>query len=180
LTVLLVLWALGWAMIVLSALVYLPPAAVTAFGLVMISTHNLFDPIQSTNLLWSILHVPGVIASTPRFQVFVAYPLIPWIGVTAVGYGLGQVYGWPASHRKAFLLRAGLAVTALFIVLRTINLYGDPAPWAKQNSAVFTALSFLDTTKYPPSLLFLLMTLGPALFFLRVFDAGLPTFCAQH
>ncbi len=174
LTVLLVLWALGWAMIVLSALVYLPPAVVTAFGLVMISTHNLFDLIQSTNPLWSILHVPGVIASTPRFQVFVAYPLIPWIGVTAVGYGLGQVYRWPASRRKAFLLRACLAVTALFIVLRTINLYGDPAPWAKQNSAVFTALSFLNATKYPPSLLFLLMTLGPALFFLRVFDAGLP------
>ncbi len=94
-TAITVLWALGWAMIVLSALVYLPPSVVTGFGVVMIATHNLFDSVRSSNPLWSILHSPNVILSTPTHTVFVAYPLIPWIGVTAAGFGLGQIYGWP-------------------------------------------------------------------------------------
>jgi uncharacterized membrane protein len=169
-----ILWALGWAMIVLSALVYLPPSVVTAFGLVMIATHNLFDKVQSTNWFWSILHVPNVLVSTPRVTVFEVYPLIPWIGVTAVGYGLGQVYRWPGDRRKSFLLPTGLAVTALFILLRAINIYGDPFRWSHQKSAAFTVLSFLNTVKYPPSLLFLLMTLGPCTLFLWAVDSGTP------
>jgi len=171
---LIVLWALGWAMIVLSGLVYLPPSAVTAIGIVMIATHNLLDSVRSTNWLWSILHVPSVLVSTPRFTLFEAYPLIPWIGVTAAGYGLGQVYTLSPDRRKAMLLRLGLALTAGFLILREVNRYGDPSRWGIQKSAAFTALSFLNTTKYPPSLLFLLMTLGPALLFLRAVDAGPP------
>ena len=171
---LIVLWALGWAMIVLSGLVYLPPSAVTAIGIVMIATHNLLDSVRSTNWLWSILHVPSVLVSTPRFTLFEAYPLIPWIGVTAAGYGLGQVYNLSPDRRKALLLRLGLALTAGFLILREVNRYGDPSRWGIQKSAAFTALSFLNTTKYPPSLLFLLMTLGPALLFLRAVDAGPP------
>lgn len=171
---LIILWALGWAMIVLSVLVYLPPSVVTAFGLVMIATHNLFDNVQSMNWFWSILHVPNVLVATPRVVVFEVYPLIPWIGVTAVGYGLGQIYRWPADRRKAFLLPAGLAVTAGFVILRAINIYGDPFHWSAQKSAAYTVLSFLNTTKYPPSLLFLLMTLGPCMLFLWVVDSGTP------
>ena len=174
LTLLLVLWALGWAMIVLSALVYLPAPVVTTFGVVMIATHNLFDSVQSSNPLWSILHSPNFILNNPGRIIFVTYVLIPWIGVTAAGYGLGQIYSWPSARRKAFLLLLGTCLTAAFVVLRGINLYGDPLPWSTQRSAAFTVLSFLNTTKYPPSLLYLLMTLGPALLFLWAVDGGTP------
>jgi uncharacterized membrane protein len=173
---LVVLWALGWAMIVLSALVYLPISVVTAFGVVLIATHNLLDRIRSSNPLWSILHSPGVVWATPQHVIFVAYTLIPWIGVTAAGYGLGQIYGWTSERRRTFLLRLGLGLIAAFIVLRGINIYGDPFRWTTQKSAVFNVLSFLNTTKYPPSLLFLFMTLGPAMLFLRVVDARAPRF----
>jgi uncharacterized membrane protein len=173
-TMLVVLWALGWALITLSVLVHLPASVVTAFGLIMIAGHNLFDSISSANPLWAILHSPGFVMNTPAHVVFVAYPLIPWIGVTAVGYGLGQVYDWDAARRRAFLLRSGIAASVAFLVIRGINVYGDPSRWTSQKTAVFTALSFLNTTKYPPSLLFLLMTLGPALIFLAAVDGRTP------
>ncbi len=183
-TMLLVLWALGWAMIVLSGLVHLPPLVVTAFGVLLIVGHNLLDSVRSANPLWSILHSPGFVLNTPEHVVFVAYPLIPWIGVTAAGYGLGQVYAWDPERRRAFLLRLGLVLSLAFLVIRGVNIYGDPAGWVEptgprlgvlpQRTAVFTVLSFLNTTKYPPSLLFLLMTLGPALIFLRTVDRGTP------
>jgi uncharacterized membrane protein len=173
-TMLVVLWALGWAMITLSALVRMPAYVATAFGVLLIAGHNLFDSVRSANPLWSILHSPGFVLNTPDHVVFVAYPLIPWVGVTAVGYGLGQVYGWDADRRRAFLLRLGLSLTLGFLVLRGVNVYGDPSRWMQQKSALFTALSFLNTTKYPPSLLFLLMTLGPAMIFLLAVDRGTP------
>jgi uncharacterized membrane protein len=173
-TMLLVLWALGWSMITLSALVRLPAFVVTALGVVMIAGHNVFDSVKSANALWSILRSPGFVVNTPNHVVFVAYPLIPWIGVTAVGYGLGQVYGWDAERRRAFLLRLGLALSLAFLAIRWVNIYGDPSHWMRQKTAVFTALSFLNATKYPPSLLFLLMTLGPALIFLWSVDRGTP------
>jgi uncharacterized membrane protein len=173
-TALLVLWALGWAMITLSALVYLPPSVIGAFGVLMIALHNSLDSVRSTNLLWSILHVPNALVTTPRFSIFEGYALIPWIGVTAAGYSLGQIYGWPVERRRRFLLRLGLVSAALFIVIRAINIYGDPRPWAHQKSAVFTVLSFLNTNKYPPSLLYLLMTLGPALLLLCAMESGTP------
>lgn len=169
-TIINVLWALGWAMIVLSALVYLPPSVVTTFGVVMIATHNLLDSIKSDNPIWSILHSPNVIFSSPGHTVLVAYPLIPWVGVTAAGYGLGQIYGWTPERRRAFLLRLGIGLTIGFVILRAINIYGDPSRWATQRTTLLTVLSFLNTTKYPPSLLFLLMTLGPALLFLWAID----------
>jgi len=169
-----VLWALGWAMIVLSPLVYLPPSVVTAFGAALIAFHNLLDSVQSTNPVWAILHSPNFLFTTPRRSVFVIYTLIPWVGVTAVGYGLGQVYAWKPNRRRGFLSRAGLAVAAAFVAIRVINFYGDPIRWSTQKSPVFTALSFLNTNKYPPSLLFLLMTIGPALLFLYVADSATP------
>jgi len=176
LLVLMVLWALGWAMITLSALVYLPAPLVTAFGIVMIAGHNLLDSVRWSNPLWSILHTPNVIFANPQHTVFVGYPLIPWLGVTAAGYGLGQIFDWTPERRKAFLLRLGIVMTAAFIVLRGINIYGDASRWSTQKSPAFTVLSFLNTTKYPPSLLYLLMTLGPAMLFLWAVDGRTPRF----
>jgi hypothetical protein len=112
--------------------------------------------------------------SSPRFLVFAAYPLIPWVGVAAAGYALAGVFSWPAPRRVAALWRIGLGCAAAFVVLRALNVYGDPVPWAGQLSATRTALSFLNTTKYPPSLLFLLMTLGPALCVLAALDGRTP------
>ena len=175
-TLLLVLWALGWSMIVLSALVYLPAWVVTAFGVAMIATHNLFDSVESSNPLWSILHSPNFIVNNPGRIIFVTYALIPWVGVTAAGYGLGQVFRWEPDRRRTFLLRLGIALSTAFVVLRAVNLYGNPVPWSTQRSAAFTVLSFLNTNKYPPSLLYLLMTLGPAMLFLWAVDKGTPRF----
>jgi uncharacterized membrane protein len=154
--------------------VRLPAAFVTAFGVVLIAGHNLFDGVRWSNPLWLILHRPGVVFSAGGHVVLAAYPLIPWIGVTAVGYGLGQVYGWAPDRRRTFLLRLGLGSTAAFLILRAVNHYGDPLRWAAQRSATFTVLSFLNTNKYPPSLLYLLMTLGPALLLLRSVDRRTP------
>jgi uncharacterized membrane protein len=173
-TLLNVLWALGWAMIVLSALVRISLSVTTAVGLIMIAGHNLLDSIQSSSPVWSILHSPNFILNNPQHSVFTVYPLIPWVGVTAVGYSLGQVYAWTWQRRRTFLLRAGLGLTAAFVILRSLNVYGDPAPWTTQKSPLFTALSFLNTCKYPPSLLFLLMTLGPALVLLWAMDRRTP------
>jgi uncharacterized membrane protein len=168
-----VLWALGWAMIVLSVLAHLPIPAVTTSGVLMIASHNLFDSVRWSSPLWSILHSPGPIIKGPH-MVYVAYPLIPWIGVTAVGYSLGQSYAWPSARRRSRLLFLGVGVTAAFVILRAVNVYGDPQRWTPQRSAAFTVLSFLNTHKYPPSLLFLLMTLGPALLFLCAVDSRTP------
>jgi uncharacterized membrane protein len=178
-TVLTVLWALGWAMITLSALIRLPVWAAAAFGVVMIATHNLLDGVPASAFgslapLWSALHAPNVIYSDGRHVVLAAYVLIPWVGVTAAGYALGVIFRWDAERRRALLLRLGVGGVVAFVVLRAANVYGDPAPWSAQRSPVFTVLSFLNTTKYPPSLLFLLMTLGPALLALRALDGRTP------
>jgi uncharacterized membrane protein len=171
-TMLVVLWALGWSMITLAALVGLPLRVIAGFGVVLIAGHNLFDSIRSANPIWSILHSPGFVLNTPEHVVFVSYPLIPWIGVTALGFVLGEIYSWDGDRRRAFLFRLGSALVVAFLVIRATNIYGDPARWATQKTALFTVLSFLNTTKYPPSLLFLLMTLGPALVFLSFVDRG--------
>lgn len=177
-TLLLVLWGLGWSMITLAVLVRWSPTVSAVFGLTLIAGHNLLDGVNASTLgaarpLWLILHQPGLLLPGPHF-VLVAYPLIPWVGVTAVGYALGQVFEWDAARRRAFLWRAAVGLTIAFVVVRWLNAYGDPQHWAAQRSVVFTVLSFLNTTKYPPSLLFLLMTLGPTLLFLRAVDAGVP------
>jgi uncharacterized membrane protein len=178
-TILNVIWALALSMIALAGLVRLRTGAVAAIGLGMIALHNLLDGVAPAAFgtlapMWNVLHQPGVLAASPDRMLFLAYPLIPWIGVMAAGFALGAVYAWEAERRRAFLLRAGLACIAAFVVLRATNAYGDPRPWSVQESAVRTLLSFVNTSKYPPSLLFLLMTLGPGLLVLRAFDGGVP------
>ena len=179
LTMITVIWALGWAMIVLALMVRFPEWVAIAFGLTLIAGHNLLDGVDPATLgafqpVWQILHVPGILLNEPGRVIFLAYPLIPWIGVTAIGYGLGQVYRWDGERRRRFLLRAGLAAVGAFLLLRAINVYGDPRPWSPQESGIFSVLSFINTNKYPPSLLFLLMTLGPALLLLRMLDRQTP------
>jgi uncharacterized membrane protein len=178
-TIITVLWALGWAMIVLAALIRLPTWAIGAFAALLIVGHNALDGIQAASFgpfkpLWLLLHQLGVVFDNGRSLVLVAYVLIPWVGVTALGYVLGAAYRWDAAARRRLLSRLGWGMIAAFLVLRFSNVYGDPSPWSPQRTPLWTVLSFLDTSKYPPSLLFLLMTLGPALLLLRAFDAGVP------
>jgi uncharacterized membrane protein len=178
-TIITVLWALGWSMIVLAGLIYLPTWLIAVIGSVMIAGHNLLDGIQAASFgalapVWNVLHGPGFLINNARHVVLVSYALIPWVGVTALGYVLGQVYHWDAERRRKWLLGLGVGLTAGFVILRFINIYGDPVPWSGQETPVFTVLSFINANKYPPSLLFLLMTLGPALLLLRAFDGGCP------
>jgi len=164
----LVFWALGWSMIALAALVWLPVPWVAALGVLMIAGHNLLDGVEpgdwgSLGWLWTILHQPGLLTVGSGVQFFVLYPLIPWIGVMAAGYAFGQLATLPSSRRDRIYLVLGAALTVGFVLLRLGNWYGDPAAWTAQKTGWRIALSFLNTTKYPASLLFLLMTLGPAI-----------------
>ena len=172
-TILTVLWAFGWSMLVLAALVHLPARVVAGFGIAMIALHNLLDPIR-TGLI-GVLHAPAMLLNTPGHVVFSAYPLIPWVGVTALGFGLGSLFNLTAESRQVMLRRIGWTSIAAFFVLRAVNVYGDPSKWSVQATPLFTVLSFFNTTKYPPSLLFLLMTLGPAMLILAGVDGKTPS-----
>jgi uncharacterized membrane protein len=183
-----VIWVIGVSMIVLGALICLPVKVVGAFGLLMIVLHNLLDGIRVNSWrgpedpvpalsekLWLVLHQPFEafpIAGFPSPVVFVVYPLIPWVGVMAAGYAFGVVYDMDAQRRRRLLLIIGGVALGLFVVLRAINLYGDPSQWSSQKNVLYTLLSFVNTAKYPPSLLFLLMTLGPSILALAVFETG--------
>ena len=172
-----VIWVLGVAMLVLSGLVFLPRWAIAAFGLTLIVGHNLLDSIHAEQFgqagwLWNLLHQPDQLHPTPEVAVAVLYPLIPWIGVMAAGYAFAPVMRLDPPHRRRILLTTGAAITFGFVVLRAINLYGDPAPWAIQDGVISTALSFINNEKYPPSLFYLVMTLGPALLALAAFEAA--------
>ncbi|MEP6572694.1 MAG: heparan-alpha-glucosaminide N-acetyltransferase domain-containing protein [Gemmatimonadota bacterium] len=178
-TVLNVLWALGWSMIALAFVIQLSPRSVLLLGAALILGHNLLDSISASSFgslafVWSWLHAPGVIVARPDFTVLLAYPLVPWVGVAMVGFGLSPIYEWDAARRRRMLWRTGAGLTAAFLLLRGINVYGDFSRWAPQAESWRTVLSFLNTTKYPPSLLFLLMTLGPALALLGWLDGRSP------
>ena len=183
-----VIWVIGASMIVLGALIYLPVKVVAAFGLVMIALHNLLDGFRVASWhgpdspvpgfgakVWMVLHQAFEafpIVGFPSPVVIVIYPLIPWVGVMAAGYAFGKLYDLDAQRRRRLLLIIGGTATALFVVLRGFVVYGDPSEYMTQKNAFFTFLSFINTTKYPPSLLFLLMTLGPSILALAVFERG--------
>jgi len=171
-TILEVIWALGWAMIALAAFVWLPRKAIAAISLALIVGHNLLDGIRSTNPFWVFLHRPGFLVPPPGHVVFAAYPIVPWIGVTAIGFVLGGIYSWESERRRTFLLRLGLTLPVGFLILRFANFYGDPFRWSPHPTASHTLISFFNATKYPPSLLFLLMTLGFTMIGLYAFDRG--------
>lgn len=167
-----VIWSLGISMIALAGLIYFPVKYILAIGFVLLFGHNLLDNIHVPgNTLpgfgWSLLHEPGFF-SWQGHNVLVGYPVLPWIGIIALGYCFGHLYSpsFTAEQRKKWLLGIGFAAIGLFILVRFINIYGDAAHWSSQSSAFYTFLSFIKTTKYPPSLLYTLMTLGPAVLFL--------------
>jgi len=180
-----VIWAIGAGMIVLSALVRLPSRAVLALGALIVAGHNLLDAVQvqpwmgpdtpvpsALAKLWVVLHQGGVfpIAGFPSPLVLAIYPVLPWIGVIAMGYGFSEIYGWPAERRRRLLIGLGVGMAAAFLVLRYANGYGDPLHWSPQGDAVKTAMSFFNVQKYGPSLLFVLVTLVPAMLALGLID----------
>ncbi len=169
-----VIWAIGWSMIALAGLVWLPRTAIAAIGIVMIAAHNGVDSLQSllsdASAAWMFLHIPGVLNINGTPAAFVVYPLVPWIGVMAIGYAIGPYFVGINPARAKRLLLIGTLLTLSFLLCRMMNLYGEPTPWAPQQSAMATIISFLNVTKYPASLQFLLMTLGPALMLLGWFE----------
>jgi len=187
-----VIWVIGVSMIVLAALIHLPPSLVAAFGGLMVAFHNLLDrpsfrleswrgpgtPVPGVGAkIWMLLHQPFEgfpVAGFPSPIVLVLYPIIPWVGVMALGYAFGMLYQKRAVYRRHILRSIGTVTILTFVVLRFFDFYGDPQKWSQQKNIVFTILSFLNTTKYPPSLLFLLMTLGPAILALAYFERGTP------
>jgi uncharacterized membrane protein len=170
-----VIFVIGASMVALAALIWLPRWAIAGVTLIMIAGHNLFDGVRAEELggaswAWHLLHEPGLVPLGHGVNLYVLYPLIPWIGVMAAGYLLGPVMQLEERTRQQVLFGLGAAVTLGFIVLRATNLYGDPAPWTPQQTLLSTVLSFLNCEKYPPSLLYLMMTLGPALMLLASFE----------
>jgi uncharacterized membrane protein len=172
-----VIWAIGISMIILSALIYLPYVVILGIGILITLGHNLFhfivlEPGDKFFLLYSLFHQGGFVTIAPDHAFLIVYPFLPWLGMMILGYCLGKWYssGFDASFRQKLLWITGLAAIFLFIILRMINLYGDPAPWSTQKNIIFTVMSFLNTTKYPASLLYTLMTLGPVLLVLAVLE----------
>lgn len=165
-----VIWAIGLAMIALSVLHRLPRGVLIALGLVIVFGHNLLTPISfqpgdAGYIPWTILHDRGFLLSDGPVRIKVSYPLLPWIGVILLGYAIGPWYASataPARRRK-LLVGAGVTALVLLAVLRGFNIYGETLPWVHGADALHTAMSFLNVTKYPPSLAFLLMTLGVGL-----------------
>jgi len=174
-----VIWAIGISMIALSAMIYLNRRVMLLIAILFIAAHNLLDHVhvQGTGgmaFLWSVLHEPSVF-KFGRFHINVMYPVLPWIGILAIGYYLGSLFSthYDAEKRMKVLILLGFVSMELFLFLRTLNFYGDSAFWVNQKMGSLTLLAFLNVTKYPPSLLYILMTLGPALAFLGLVNGPL-------
>jgi uncharacterized membrane protein len=172
-----VIWAIGFSMICLSILIYLPKNILLAIGIILVAGHNLLDGIimegsSLKSIIWYLLHQQSYFLISENRWIGITYPVLPWIGVIVLGYCFGTFYqkGYDVTIRKKWLIRLGVGATLLFFILRGINVYGDLAPWSHQNNMTYTILSFLNVTKYPPSLAFLLITLGPPMLFLYATD----------
>ncbi len=167
-----VIWAIGCSMIVLSALVWLPAWVLGLLGIMLIAGHNALDTVRFEGWLgeaWRIVKSGGFIGTWPRGFI-AGYPIVPWLGVMLAGYGCGQLWLLPRPSRRRLLLALGFVASVGFVTLRAANRYGDPNPWQVQSRDLWTVMSFLNCQKYPPSLLYVLMTLGPALMLLALWD----------
>jgi len=169
-----VIWAIGISMIALSVMIYMHMNALLLTAVILIAAHNILDQVHITGagtsaLLWSLLHEDRDFVFG-HFKILVHYPVMPWIGIIALGYYFGSLYkpGFAAAKRKKILITAGFAAISLFFFLRIFNVYGDSANWHSQKNMLFNVLSFLNVSKYPPSLLYILVTLGPALIILAL------------
>ena len=171
---LITLWALGGSMIALAALIHLPVRFLAGLSAAAILLHNLADGVQAASFgsfdwLWNMLHQPGAFTAF-GIVVVVGYPLLPLVATMAAGYCTGHLFQMGAEARQRALLGMGGAMIVVFVLMRAINVYGDPSRWMVQKSGLMTILSFLNCTKYPASADFLLMTLGPALILLTALD----------
>ena len=172
-----VIWVIGLAMIALAALHRLPPKAVLLLGAAIVGGHNLLDafvlgqvaqghlslePGSAAHVVWTVLEQRGFLIADGPLKVKISYPLLPWIGVILLGYAAGPLYGaaMSAARRRALLLKLGIGAFGALAVLRGLNLYGERAPWQPGADLLHSAMSFLNFTKYPPSLAFVLFTLG--------------------
>ncbi len=171
-----VIFAIGMSMVALAALVYLPRAAVAAIGVGIVAGHNLLDPVSlppggAGHAVWAVLHDRGYIALGDGLRARTSYPVLPWIGVIALGYTVGPWFVLERGARRRRLAIAGVAMLGAFVALRALNLYGDPVPWGAEGGMGQTAMAFVNLTKYPPSLDFLLLTLGIGALLLAAWDA---------
>ncbi len=172
-----VIWVIGWSLILLSVLHWLPIRVLFAIGLLLVVGHNLLDHFnaqngQSPTLLWGLLHQQYFTNLSPNHSLLVLYPLIPWPGVLLLGYCLGTLFvkEYNECKRRTLLVRMGVLITLAFVVIRWVNVYGDPSLWTTQKAGINTFLSFFNVTKYPPSFLYLCMTIGPALLVLAALE----------
>jgi len=170
-----VIWAIGVSMLVLAALIYLPLPVIAAFGFILIFGHDLSDHFTGAGLptaertIWDFLHVSGMVNLGP-VSALVLYPLVPWVGIMAIGYCFGSLYKMDAAKRQKLLVTFGSGAIVLFIAIRAFNFYGDPANWTDQHVWYRDILSFIDVSKYPPSLDYVLVTLGPVMLLLAALE----------
>ncbi|MBS1597417.1 MAG: DUF1624 domain-containing protein [Bacteroidetes bacterium] len=174
-----VIWVIGVSMMILSALIHLKRQLILAIGLLLIAGHNLLDGVHVAgdgvaSFFWSVLHEPKLFV-VGHLKVFIMYPLLPWIGIISVGYYVGKLFdaNYDGELRKDMMMILGIASILLFFALRGFNIYGDPSPWSIQKNTLFSILSFFNVTKYPPSLLYALITIGPAMIFLALAERPL-------
>lgn len=174
-----VIWAIGISMFILGLLVRLPYNVLFAIGAIIVLGHNLLDYPEAANagktgVWWDLLHA-GRFSLHPltssRF-ILVVYPFLPWLGMMIMGFCFGKLYApsVEAAVRRKYLLQIGFGLIALFVLLRFINAYGDPHPWATQKNALYSFFSFLNVHKYPPSLMYMCVTMGPAMIFLALIE----------
>lgn len=171
-----VIWAIGFSMICVSFLIFLPKRVLLILGILLVAGHNALDSIvvqgdSVQSIVWYVLHQESVLVYD-SVTIILKYPVIPWIGLMVLGYLFGGFYqkNFKAPLRRKWLLRLGLGLIALFFILRGINIYGDLIPWSVQETTTKTIFSFFSVTKYPPSLSYLCITLGPAMLFLCAFE----------
>jgi uncharacterized membrane protein len=173
-----VIWGIGAAMVLMSLLIHLNYYVLLTIGLLIVFGHNLFDltritPESPLFASWSIFRQAGFVAIPNGPSILVPYPMLPWAGIMIIGYCIGKMYEskFDSATRRKLLLQLGIGSIVLFILLRFINWYGDPAPWSVQKNALYTFMSFINTTKYPISLMYALMTLGPVLVILSFLES---------
>lgn len=168
---LLTIWSIAVSMIITGLMIWLPMSIILTAGLIIVLGHNALNYYEAKNpdtgIFYSLMHQVRFINLGNNYQLFALYPFLSWTGLMLIGYCFGKFFtDKEGGERKKRLIITGIAVTALFIILRAINIYGDPSKWSPQKNGVFTVLSFLNPTKNPPSLLFTTMTIGPAILFL--------------
>jgi uncharacterized membrane protein len=170
-----VVCAIGAGLVVLSLLIKLPSRIIGLIGILIIFGHNLFQNVSfkenpALNFIFSLLFRQSLFQVNPSFDFITGYPLVPWIGIVLAGFGFGELFNQPVEIRKKRFLQIGIVAFTLFLVLRLINIYGDPSVWSVQKSSIYTLLSFINVTKYPPSLLFTLLMLSITLLVLWITD----------